>query len=329
MGKIKTHSLALLQLLLSAIKVEVNIETFEKLGNRIPIGVRLLLNELNKILQHVSASLVGDNGSGQVSQNVRANSLDSIAVVWLIEKQIDNAISPLKKIRKIYNWGKYLRVIEEDKQTPMNEPRALLQLFQRGDSFLTIDKVSQRVQILKSSLPITTQENVTSKLSPQRTDVFLRIDALQKLKYFKQLQKYQNAEVVQILGSETIVSTIKLKLGVVVEGIQHFGLKLRTVSFMVKKQTHIEVLLQKLKNLRPITRSLDLRDNLRLFEQSRNGGTRLLVLIQLFQYNFSLFGKCWQVRCRTKRWATRWYRIGGMKALVNLNLKIDHVRLRE
>lgn len=75
-----TYCFALSQLLLSTIKVKIDIETLQKLCDWILVCVRLLLNHFHKILQDCPSTFVGDDSCGQVSQNVRACGLDCIKI---------------------------------------------------------------------------------------------------------------------------------------------------------------------------------------------------------------------------------------------------------
>merc|ERR1719164_340411 len=54
------HRLALQKFLLRALEVEVHIKHLEELGDRVLVRVRLLLDDLDEILQHVPSPLVGD-----------------------------------------------------------------------------------------------------------------------------------------------------------------------------------------------------------------------------------------------------------------------------
>ncbi len=74
----------------------MDIKALQKLGDGVLVGVGLLLDQLNKVFQNTSATLVRDNSSREVSEDVWANGLNSIAVVGLIQKQIDDSISALK-----------------------------------------------------------------------------------------------------------------------------------------------------------------------------------------------------------------------------------------
>lgn len=75
-----TYCFAFSELLLSTIKVKIDIETLQKLCDWILVCVGLLLNHFHKILQDCPSTFVGDDSCGQVSQNVRACGLDSIKI---------------------------------------------------------------------------------------------------------------------------------------------------------------------------------------------------------------------------------------------------------
>lgn len=77
---IDQHCLTFPQLLLGAIKIKVDIETFQKLCDGIPISGRLLLYDFHQVLQHGTTTLVGDDSRGQVSQHMWAHGLDRVEI---------------------------------------------------------------------------------------------------------------------------------------------------------------------------------------------------------------------------------------------------------
>lgn len=70
--------------------------------------VRYLFNDADQIFQHVSPALVGDDSGCEVAEHMGACGLDSVEVGRL-EEEVDNAVASLL-------------VVEEHKQTPVDEP---------------------------------------------------------------------------------------------------------------------------------------------------------------------------------------------------------------
>jgi len=126
------HLLALAQGLLGAIKVKVDVEGLHELGQRVTVVVRLLLDEGNNVLHRLTATaLAQDRRDSEVSQDVRAGSLDGLPVGGLqqdLEQQVTSIL-----------------VVEEDEQTPVNDPSSLLEQLNRGgDALLIIDEEKRR-----------------------------------------------------------------------------------------------------------------------------------------------------------------------------------------
>lgn len=75
-----THSLAFEQLLLRSVEVEVDVETLEELGDGVAVHVRLLLDDLDQVLENGFPPLVRDHCGGQVAQDVRTHRLNGVQV---------------------------------------------------------------------------------------------------------------------------------------------------------------------------------------------------------------------------------------------------------
>ena len=56
-----TYCFTFPKLLLSTIKVKINIKTFQKLSDGVLVCVRLLLYNFHKVLEYCSSTFVGDN----------------------------------------------------------------------------------------------------------------------------------------------------------------------------------------------------------------------------------------------------------------------------
>ena len=84
---VEQHVAALSQLLLGSVKVEVDVQTLDELGDGVSVRVRLLLDDLHQVFQHgAPVLLVDDDGGGQIAENVRAHGLDGIHVPWKLPK---------------------------------------------------------------------------------------------------------------------------------------------------------------------------------------------------------------------------------------------------
>lgn len=66
---VSQHFLALLQLLLCSIKVEMHEQSFNELGDGITVFVGLLLNDLDELLHLSLSALAGNDGSCEIAQN--------------------------------------------------------------------------------------------------------------------------------------------------------------------------------------------------------------------------------------------------------------------
>jgi len=134
------------KLLLGTLEVEVDVEAFQELCDWVLIVVLFLLQHLHQVLQNVSSSarfvvgrrskkhcvsnlktkllctftwlpLVCDNGGGQITENVWARRLNGVQVS-ILEEQVDDSVSSVG-------------VVEENEETPVDQPGALLQLVKR------------------------------------------------------------------------------------------------------------------------------------------------------------------------------------------------------
>lgn len=62
-------------------------------------AMEYLLDQLDQVLEDVSPALVGDDGRGEVAQDVRAHRLDGVAVLRLVQEQVDDAVPALQNHR--------------------------------------------------------------------------------------------------------------------------------------------------------------------------------------------------------------------------------------
>ena len=84
---IDQNRLAIPQLLLSSVKVKVDVQILDEAGDGVLVGVGLLLDHLDQVLHHISpGTLVTNDSGGQISQDPRTGCLDGIEIRLLVEK---------------------------------------------------------------------------------------------------------------------------------------------------------------------------------------------------------------------------------------------------
>mmetsp|Transcript_3668 Transcript_3668/g.5568 ORF Transcript_3668/g.5568 Transcript_3668/m.5568 type:complete len:395 (+) Transcript_3668:347-1531(+) len=185
------QGLTLSQFLLSGFKVKLNEKSIHKLGDGVRVGVALLLDDLQQILHCGSLSLADDHGGGKVSEDVGAGGLDD-GKVALVEKQFQQGISSIG-------------MVEEDEETPMNQPGALL-ASHNGRSCFVIDQTLKDFEIRKSVFPLSHQ-NFGGKFPPEGVEGFVLIGG-------------EVAEVTQKVSSGSIRTTAELKTSEFIETFQ-------------------------------------------------------------------------------------------------------------
>mmetsp|Transcript_4321 Transcript_4321/g.8960 ORF Transcript_4321/g.8960 Transcript_4321/m.8960 type:complete len:332 (+) Transcript_4321:491-1486(+) len=144
------YELALVELLLRTLEVKVHVQALQELGERVRVGVLLLLDHTHQALELVPPPLVNDNGSSEVAQQPRGVGLNGLDVA-LSEKGVDDEVLAL-------------RVVEKHEERPVEKPRALLELLLvRGVAVL--DRFLQRVHLGHSLVPVF-QQNLRAELAP-------------------------------------------------------------------------------------------------------------------------------------------------------------------
>lgn len=197
---INDDCLALVQLQSSAFEVKVDVQALQKLSYWILVSVRLLLDDLNEILERVATATVDYHGSRQVAKDVRTHRLDRIQVQRLVQEHLDDEVTTLG-------------VIEENQHTPVNEPCALLKHLNVAEAAV-VDKLAQPIQILQSSLPVESK-NLSGQLAPQNVQVVLVIG----------LHNHQT--YVQVRGGLGVGSALVEVLGQLVDGLYDVNFDLK------------------------------------------------------------------------------------------------------
>lgn len=111
---VENDVLALVKLQAGAFEVEVDVQMFQEFCDWVFVRIRLLLDDLNQILQRIATSTVDDDSDRKVAQDVRASRLDDVQIHRLVQQIFDDQVASF-------------RVMEEDEHAPVDEPCALCQ----------------------------------------------------------------------------------------------------------------------------------------------------------------------------------------------------------
>lgn len=192
--------LAFVQLQAGALKVKVHVEMFQELCDGVLVRVRLLLDDLDQILQCIPATAVNDDGRGQVAQDVRAHGLDGVQVECLAQEHLDNEVTSLG-------------VVEEHQHTPVDQPGALLQRLDGGEVGV-VDVLAQPVQVVQSRAPVQ-REDLGGQLAPQHVQVVFVVG------------RHDQQTEVQVGDGVGVVAALVQVLGVLVDTVHHVGFELQ------------------------------------------------------------------------------------------------------
>merc|ERR1719186_30402 len=201
---------AVTQLLLGSVKIKVDVKILDEAGDGILVSVGLFLDDLDKILHDIPpGALVSDDSSGEISEDPGTCCLDSIEIGLLVKEQTDNEVSAL--------W-----MVEEDEQTPVNEPCALLERLEVTTEGAFVNEGLKSVKVLQRGVPVL-HEDLSCELSPHAVQVVLvgRLD--------------QDAVEVEILTCTGVVSTLVLELSEVVADVDHLRLEVKSLHQKIKK----------------------------------------------------------------------------------------------
>lgn len=143
--------LAFVEFQAGALEVKVDVQMFQEFCDWIFVCVRLLLDDLNQILQGVATTTVDNDGDRQVAQDVWTSCLDDVQVDRLVQQVLDDQITSLG-------------VMEEDENAPVDEPCALCQKLHVGETAV-VDEFTQAVQVLEGRLPVE-REDFSGQFSP-------------------------------------------------------------------------------------------------------------------------------------------------------------------
>jgi len=135
------------ELSLGSLEVGLDVEAFDEFGDRVGIGVALLLDHLDE-----REATFGDNvTSNDVTKHVRARDLDGLSDA-LVVVEVQEGVTRLGRV-------------EKDGQRPMQQPRSLLQLHRRIT--FRFYRILYRLQISHRHVP-RLHQNICRQFSPQR-----------------------------------------------------------------------------------------------------------------------------------------------------------------
>lgn len=141
------------------LEVEINVERFDEVGNRVCVFVSLLANNANKVLQLplvyavvlVRTIPVRDNSRGEVSENPWAAGLNGVDVGGGEEKIGEDIAGGV--------------VVEVGEERPVDQPGAVVKLANGVVEKPCLDRILGLLDFLHGTLPVG-GENFTSQLTP-------------------------------------------------------------------------------------------------------------------------------------------------------------------
>ena len=209
--------LGLAQLLLGLLKVKVDVQCLDEVGDGVAVLVALLPDypdqvlELLLVLIRVAALVaVCDDGGGEVAQDPGAVGLDGVDVRGR-EEHVGEALA----------GG---LVVEEGEQRPVDQPCAVLQLCEGVVEEARVDGLLELVDLLNGRVPVD-GEDLAGELAPRGLALLVVVGGLGQsvlLRYFSVFDvSYQDAESVQQLGGVWVDSAAVLEAAKLVELVDH------------------------------------------------------------------------------------------------------------
>lgn len=150
--------LGLAELLLGFLKVKVNVQGLDEVGDRVGVLVALLADDADEVLElalvlvRVAALVAaGDDGGGQVAQDPGAICLDGVDVGGGEEHFGEGLAGGL--------------VVKEGEQRPVQQPGAVLQLCEGVVEEAGVDLLLDLVDLLDGAVPVDGQD-LAGELAP-------------------------------------------------------------------------------------------------------------------------------------------------------------------
>lgn len=134
---------------------------------------------------------------------MRASRLDDVQVHRLVQQVLDDEVASLG-------------MMEEDKNTPVNEPSALCQELHVAEAAV-VDELTQTIQVLEGRLPVES-ENFGGQFSPQDVQIIL-IAGL-----------HDHQANVQVRCCLCVVAAIKHVLGELVNALNDVDVDLKSLG---------------------------------------------------------------------------------------------------
>lgn len=168
--------LSLAQLLLRLLKVEVDVQGLDEVGDGVGVLVPFLAHDADEVLELAlvlvavaGTAAAGDDGCGQVAQDPRARGLDGVDVGGR-EEHVG---------QRLAGW----LVVEEGEQRPVEQPGAVLQLGERVVEQACVDLLLDLVDLLDGAVPVDGQD-LAGKLAPGGLALLVVVGGLPSLSAF-------------------------------------------------------------------------------------------------------------------------------------------------
>ena len=165
--------LSLAQLLLRLLKVEVDVQGLDEVGDGVGVLVPFLAHDADEVLELAlvlvavaGTAAAGDDGCGQVAQDPRARGLDGVDVGGR-EEHVG---------QRLAGW----LVVEEGEQRPVEQPGAVLQLGERVVEQACVDLLLDLVDLLDGAVPVDGQD-LAGKLAPGGLALLVVVGGLQSI----------------------------------------------------------------------------------------------------------------------------------------------------
>jgi hypothetical protein len=207
--------LRLAQLLLCLLKVKVDVQRLDEVGDGVIVLVAFLANDADQVLElllvlvRVAALIpVCDDGGDEVAQDPRAVCLDGVDEGGRVEHLSEGLARGL--------------VVEEREERPVDQPCAVLQLCEGVVEEARVDELFKLVDLLDSRVPVYGQ-NFAGEFAPGGRALFVAVGGLSRQHFLldSSSQTYQHAEAVEQLSGMRVDATAVLELAKLVQLVHH------------------------------------------------------------------------------------------------------------